>query len=208
MIFNFDLLSKEFKMFYEAFSPETYGISMGRAAEHAAIEFDNLSNEEKTLVNEWFLELFAEEKDYYGIPYFWVIEKLNDTRFIPLIKSYYKKLKKRHNKIVETNIDGKIIRARANFTSELVLCKKVIKALKHNNMNNKNNNNETRIQYTPIFLSIGVSIGVSIGSVMDNIGVGMCLGVGIGTCFGALMDYNNKKKQDADSKPDEEKEEK
>ena len=190
MIFDFDLLSKEFKMFYEAFSPETYGVSMGRAAEYAAIEFDSLSNEEKTLVNEWFLELFAEEKDYYGIPYFWVIEKLNDTRFIPLIKSYYKRLKKRHNKIVETNIDGKIIRARANFTSELVLCKKVIKALKHNNMNNKNNN-ETQIQYMPIFMCLSLSIGMAIGVAMDNIGVGMCLGVGIGTCLGALMDYKN-----------------
>ena len=131
MIFDFDDLSKDFKVFYDAFSPETYGISMGRSAENAAIEFDNLSDEEKILINEWFLELFAEKKDYYGIPYFWVVEKLNDMRFIPLVKDYYKRLKKRHNKIVETNIDGKIIRARSNFTSELDLCKKVIKTLKH-----------------------------------------------------------------------------
>lgn len=129
MIFNFDVLSKEFKEFYDAFSPETYGISMGRAAEHAAVDFDNLSDEEKTLINEWFLELFAEEKDYYGIPYLWVVEKLNDIRFVPLVKGYYKRLKKRHNKLVETNIDGKFIRARSNFTSELALCRKVIKAL-------------------------------------------------------------------------------
>lgn len=135
MIFDFDVLSKDFKVFYDAFSPETYGISMGRSAENAAIEFDNLSDEEKILVNEWFLELFAEEKDYYGIPYFWVVEKLNDMRFIPLVKDYYKRLKKRHNKIVETNIDGKIIRARSNFTSELDLCKKVIKSLKCNKNN-------------------------------------------------------------------------
>lgn len=135
MIFDFDVLSKDFKVFYDAFSPETYGISMGRSAEYAAIEFDNLSNEEKILINEWFLELFAEEKDYYGIPYFWVVEKLNDMRFIPLVKDYYKRLKKRHNKIVETNIDGKIIRARSNFTSELDLCKKVIKSLKCNKNN-------------------------------------------------------------------------
>lgn len=130
MTFHFDALSKEFKIFYDAFSPETYGISMGRAAEYAAIEFDNLSDKEKSLIDEWFLELFKEEKDYYGIPYLWVIEKLRDVRFIPLIKNYYKRLKKRHKKIVETNIDGKTIRARSNFTSELVLCKKVIKTLK------------------------------------------------------------------------------
>lgn len=130
MTFDFNVLSKEFKIFYDAFSPETYGVSMGRAAEHAAVEFDNLSDEEKSLINEWFLELFGEEKDYYGIPYLWVVEKLEDVRFIPLIKNCYKRLKKRHKKIVETNIDGKIIRARSNFTSELVLCKKVIKALK------------------------------------------------------------------------------
>ncbi len=131
MTFDFEGLSKEFKIFYDAFSPETYGISMGRAAEHAAVDFDNLSNKEKSLINEWFLELFAEEKDYYGIPYLWVVEKLEDVRFIPLIKNYYKRLKKRHKKIIETNIDGKIISARSNFTSELVLCKKVIKALKY-----------------------------------------------------------------------------
>ena len=130
MTFNFDTFSKEFKIFYDAFSPETYGVSMGRAAEDAAIEFDNLSDEEKILIDEWFLDLFGEEKDYYGIPYLWVVEKLEDVRFIPLIKNYYKRLKKRHKKIVETNIDGKIIKARSNFTSELVLCKKVIKALK------------------------------------------------------------------------------
>ncbi|MBQ8731702.1 MAG: hypothetical protein IJY82_02600 [Oscillospiraceae bacterium] len=130
MIFDFDVLSKEFKGFYDAFSSETYGISMGRAAEHAAVDFDNLSDEEKALINEWFLELFAEEKDYYGIPYLWVVEKLKDIRFVPLVKGYYKRLKKRHNKVVETNINGKIIRARSNFTSELDLCKKVIKALK------------------------------------------------------------------------------
>ncbi len=130
MIFDFDVLSKEFKNFYDSFSPETYGISMGRSAEYAAIEFDNLSDKEKLLIDEWFLELFEEEKDYYGIPYLLVVEKLNDIRFIPLVKNYYKRLKKRHHKIVETNIDGKTITARSNFTSELVLCKKVIKALK------------------------------------------------------------------------------
>ena len=131
MIFDFELLSKEFKIFYDAFSPETYGISMGRAAEYAAVDFDNLSDKEKLLINEWFLELFGDEKDYYGIPYLWVVEKLNDIRFLPLVKGYYKRLKKRHNKIIETNIDGKIIKAYANFTSELTLCRKVIKALKH-----------------------------------------------------------------------------
>ncbi len=130
MTFDFDALSKDFKFFYDAFSPETYGISMGRAADHAAVDFDNLCDKEKLLINEWFLELFEEEKDYYGIQYLWVVEKLDDMRFIPLVKSYYKRLKKRHNKIVETNIDGKTIKARPNFTSQLVLCKKVIKALK------------------------------------------------------------------------------
>ena len=65
MIFDFDALSKEFKIFYDAFSLETYGISMGRSAEYAAIEFDNLSDKEKSLIDEWFLELFKEEKDYY-----------------------------------------------------------------------------------------------------------------------------------------------
>lgn len=130
MMFAFDSLSKEFKKFYDAFSPETYGISMGRSAEHAVIDFDNLSDKEKALINEWLLELFAKEKDYYGIPYLLVVEKLEDVRFLPSIKNYYKRLKKRHKKIVETSTDDKIIKVRSNFTSELVLCKKVIKALK------------------------------------------------------------------------------
>ena len=103
---------------------------MGRAAEHAAIEFDSLSDKEKSLINEWFIELFEQKKEYYGIPYFWVIEKINDLRFVPLVKDYYKRLKKRHNKIFETNIDGKVIRGRSNFKSELTLCKNVIKSLK------------------------------------------------------------------------------
>ena len=64
MTFDFDALSKEFRLFYDAFSPETYGISMGRAAEHAAIEFDKLSDEEKAMISDWFFELFTEEKDF------------------------------------------------------------------------------------------------------------------------------------------------
>ena len=130
MTFDFGNLSNEFKAFYDAFSPETYGASMGRAAEHAAIEFDSLSDKEKSLINEWFIELFEQKKEYYGIPYFWVIEKINDLRFVPLVKDYYKRLKKRHNKIFETTIDGKVIRGRSNFKSELTLCKNVIKSLK------------------------------------------------------------------------------
>jgi len=133
MEFNFDVLSEEFKVFYNAFSPDTYGISMGRAAEQAAVDFDNLSDQEKLLITEWFLELFNEDKDYYGIPYLWVVEKTGDKRFIPLIKRYYKRLKKRHNKVVETNINGITFKARSNFKSVLVLCKKVIKALKSKN---------------------------------------------------------------------------
>ncbi len=130
MTFDFNALSKEFKTFYDAFSPQTYGASMGRAAEQLAYEVDNFSDDEKALINAWFLELFREENDYYGTPYLWVVEKLNDARFIPLIKNYYKRLKKRHRKIVVTTIDGITIKARSDFTRDLVLCKKVIKALK------------------------------------------------------------------------------
>lgn len=130
MTFDFDSLSKEFKTFYEAFAPETYGASMGRAAEHAVVDFDALSDKEKALVNEWFLELFGEEKEYYGIPYLQVVEKLRDARFLPLIKSYYKRLNMRHSKIATTYLHGQVFRARSNFSSDLALCKKIIKELK------------------------------------------------------------------------------
>lgn len=130
MTFDFENLSDEFKVFYDAFSPETYGVSMGRAAEHAAIEFDSLSDKEKSLICEWFIELFEQKREYYGTPYFWVVEKINDSRFIPLLEDYYRRLKKRHNKIFEATIGGKVVRGFSNFNGELTLCKNVIKSLK------------------------------------------------------------------------------
>lgn len=131
MTFDFDALSENFKKFYDAFSPEAYERSMGRSAEYySVLEFSNLTDEEKSLISEWFLELFQEEKDYYGSPYLWVVENLNDTRFIPLIQSYYKRLKKRHKKVLPIRIEGNVLKIRSDFTIELNECRKVIKTLK------------------------------------------------------------------------------
>ncbi len=128
--FDFDSLSTEFKAFHEAFSPITYGRSMGRAAEHAAYAYDAFTEAEKSLATEWFLELFAQEQAYYGPPYFWVIEKMNDPRFIPLLKTYYKRLKLRHKRPVKTELNGETVMIRPDFSSELKRCKQVIRVLK------------------------------------------------------------------------------
>ena len=68
-----------------------------------------------------------------------------------------------------------------------------------------NNKPENNIQNMPIFMCLGTSIGMSLGLLFDNIGVGMCLGVGIGTSIGALLDFINRKKNDDDTKTDEDK---
>lgn len=130
MILDPKNLSEEFKFFHEAFSPVSYGRSMGRAADHAAYEFDAFTDAEKALATEWFLELFREERDFYGEQYFWVIEKMNDPRFIPLLESYYKRLKLRHKRPVKAELNGETVTIRPSFASELKLCKKVIRALK------------------------------------------------------------------------------
>lgn len=130
MTFDFENLSEEFKFFHEAFSPVTYGRSMGDAAVYAASEFDTLTDAEKALATEWFLELFEQERNHYGEPYFWVIEKMHDPRFIPLLESYYKRLKMRHKRPVKAELNGETVTIRPSFASELKLCKKVIRALK------------------------------------------------------------------------------
>ena len=133
MVFDFDNLSDDFRFFYKAFSPVTYGNSMGRAAEAAAINFEKLSNKEQKLATDWFIELFEQESDYYGPPYLWAAEKMNDIRFIPLLKNYYKKLKSRHKRIAQSAFQGEIIKICPNFSSELKLCKRVIKSIKRGN---------------------------------------------------------------------------
>lgn len=130
MELNLKERSEEFQFFYEAFSPETYGRSMGRAADVASVEFVKLSAEEKQVATEWFLQLFQECRDYYGLNYFRVVEQMGDKRFIPLLKAYYKRLKKRHRKTVFDYLNGHKICVRTNFCTELQTCKRVIRGLK------------------------------------------------------------------------------
>ncbi len=132
--------SKEFRIFYEAFAFETYGKSMGRAAEHAAVDFQKLNPNEQHIGIEWFLELFKEEKDYYAIPYLQVVEYSSDIRFLPYLKNYYKILKRRSRKYIIHRMDSEmvgvpaaLIHIKPNFNTELSYCKKIIKLLKHSN---------------------------------------------------------------------------
>ncbi|HZJ75673.1 MAG TPA: hypothetical protein VFD25_03705 [Clostridia bacterium] len=111
---------------------------MGRAAEHAAVDFQKLNPNEQHIGIEWFLELFKQQKDYYAIPYLQVVEYSRDNRFLPYLKSYYKTLKKRSRKYIIHRVDSGMvgvpaaqIRIKPNFKSELSYCKKVINFLKH-----------------------------------------------------------------------------
>ena len=53
---------------------------------------------------------------------------------------------------------------------------------------------ESKIQYMPIYMCLGMSVGMAIGSAFDNIGIGMCLGMSIGMAIGTCLDSMNKKK--------------
>lgn len=130
MDFDFNTFSKEFEFFHYAFAFETYGKSMGRAAQYASADFKKLSPEEQTLATEWFLELFSQPKELYGAEYFEVVEQMQDKRFIPLIKDYYKRLKKRNHKMVSIVLDGHTYTRKRIYTSELKRCKTTIRALK------------------------------------------------------------------------------
>lgn len=130
MIQDLSKYSKEFQFFYEAFAFETYGKSMGRAAEHAVADFSKLSAEEQKIGIDWFLYLFSQNKEYYGIPYIWVIRYSKDPRFIPLLKAYYKRLKARNHKRATTYIENRPFTMMSNFDTELKLCKATIKELK------------------------------------------------------------------------------
>ena len=54
-------------------------------------------------------------------------------------------------------------------------------------MNNKKEP-ENKVQYMPIFMSIGISIGVALGAANNNIPLFMCIGLSIGVGLGALLD--------------------
>jgi len=128
---DFETASPTFREFYEAFSPLTFGRSMGRAADHAMVLYDTFTEEERTLATDWFLELFGKEQPHWGFQYLYVIEKMGDPRFIPLLEAYCKRLKMRHRKPVRAELNGETVTVRPSFRSEIQLCKQVIRTLKH-----------------------------------------------------------------------------
>ena len=100
MDLNLQERSKEFIRFYNAFAFKTHGISMGIAAERAAVALKTLSKEEQQIVIEWFLELFKKQRGYYANAYLQVVEYSKDIRFLPYLQNYYKELKKRNRKLI------------------------------------------------------------------------------------------------------------
>ena len=122
--------SEEFQEFYEAFAFETYGKSMGRAAEQCeTFHFKNFNEEEKALATEWFLYLFAQQRPYYGKSYFAVAEQMNDARFIPLIRLCRKQWKRKNGKFRKTLISGKTYLISRDFSTEIGWCDHTIAAL-------------------------------------------------------------------------------
>ncbi len=91
-------VSTALQFFRYAFSLQTYGESMGRAAEQAAADFPNLSAEEQRLACDWLLENLTQISDknmhILSESHFYIIEKTQDQRFIPVLKHYYRNLKK------------------------------------------------------------------------------------------------------------------
>lgn len=51
----------------------------------------------------------------------------------------------------------------------------------------KKNEKESKIQYMPIFMCLGLSVGMAIGAASDNMPIGMCLGT--------ALDAQNRKKE-------------
>ena len=52
--------------------------------------------------------------------------------------------------------------------------------------------NESRTQYMPIGMCLGVGIGTALGAAMDNMALYMCIGLSVGMCIGALIDAKNR----------------
>ena len=70
-------------------------------------------------------------------------------------------------------------------------------------MKNKNDDGN-KIQYLPIFMSIGLSLGMAIGAGFGSIPIGMCFGMAIGVCLGSALDAKNRKEEDDATQESEE----
>ncbi len=99
MTIDADRYSPAFRELFETFQPETYAHSMGRGAEQALPLFEQLSDEEKTLIADWLYALFSEKCEYRGKPYMDLIALTKDSRFVPLIRCLVKDLEERGSSI-------------------------------------------------------------------------------------------------------------
>ena len=59
---------------------------------------------------------------------------------------------------------------------------------------------ENQTHYMPIGMCFGISIVVAIGVANDYLSICMPIGLSIGMCIGALIDAQNRKKTNDDSK--------
>ena len=126
--------SKAFRFFHEAFAFETFGKSMGRAAQVAAVEFKNLSPKEQNLGIDWLWELISQNpQKYYDSSYLKVIAYAKDRRFLPFLEAYSKRLEKQNHQFVTNWIDkdeNRSITVRTDYDEDLKICREAIQELK------------------------------------------------------------------------------
>lgn len=65
------------------------------------------------------------------------------------------------------------------------------------------NEDKEKMQYLPIGMCIGLSIGTAIGAALNNISLYMCIGLSLGMGVGAIIDYQNRKAEDAGTESDD-----
>lgn len=81
--------TEAFKFFIKAFSPETYGVSMGRAADTALVDFSKLSQGEQQKGTDYILRLFTDNpQKVYGKQYLEFIELYGDKRFLESLEKH------------------------------------------------------------------------------------------------------------------------
>lgn len=71
------------QFFLNAFSPDQYGKSMGRAAETALADFEKMTLEERQIATDYIYDVFSSNtQKIYGGVYILFVEKYGEERFI------------------------------------------------------------------------------------------------------------------------------
>ena len=106
--------SKELQFFRYAFSPATFGESMGRAADTALGDFPKLSQTEQMQAVDYVLSILSKNaRTVYGRQYLAFVKAYGDARFLKPLSRYLSYLE----------------REKPTFQSEIRLVREVIETL-------------------------------------------------------------------------------